>query len=205
MPTILFQIWEDHKQKKEIKASISKFGSIDVAIHNACLCTFNAMTETDYRIYNDVFDVNYFGALRLTKSVLPYMKKAGKGKIMFTSSGVGIMGFINISPYASSKGALETLVKCMNIEYQNTGITFHLIHPPLTKTTSAEPLPIPAEFKADPKKVGVGIARNINKNKTIICHSFAQRLQTKMAYLFPISLGKFMSKMTKNYSKNNHI
>ena len=39
-------------------------------IHNACKCTFEAMEETSEDVYRDVFDVNYFGALRLTKSVV---------------------------------------------------------------------------------------------------------------------------------------
>ncbi|HBR25330.1 MAG TPA: short-chain dehydrogenase, partial [Firmicutes bacterium] len=79
------------------------------------------------------------------------------------SSGVGVMGFINISPYASSKGAIESLAKCLNIEYQNDGISFHIFHPPLTRTKSAEPLPIPKEFMVPPEKVGVGLAKHINK------------------------------------------
>ena len=186
---------------KAVNKSISAYGVIDIAIHNACLCTFNSVAETDYVVYRDVFDVNYFGALRLAKSVLPYMEKAGKGKIMFTSSGVGIMGFINISPYASSKGALESLAKCMSIEYSNTGITFHLIHPPLTKTTSAKPLPVPEEFKADPQKVGIGIARNIHKKNFVICHSISQRLQTRMAYILTKKLGGFMSKITNQFDR----
>ena len=65
------------------------------------------------------------------------MRKAGKGRIIFTSSGVGVTGFVNISPYASSKGAIETLAKCLEIENQPYGISFHLFHPPLTNTASA--------------------------------------------------------------------
>jgi NAD(P)-dependent dehydrogenase (short-subunit alcohol dehydrogenase family) len=126
------------------------------------------------------------------------MKEQSKGRIFFTSSGVGIMGFVNISAYASSKGALESLAKCLNIEYHNTGITFHIIHPPLTRTTSAKPLPIPEEFKADPEKVGTGIAKNIHKKRFIICHSFSQRIQTRLAYILTMKLGKFMSKMIKH-------
>jgi gluconate 5-dehydrogenase len=56
---------------KAVKMSVEAFGTVDIAIHNACRCTFNAMKETDYEVYTDVFDVNYYGALRLTKSVLP--------------------------------------------------------------------------------------------------------------------------------------
>lgn len=152
-------------------------------------------------VYQNVFDVNYFGALNLTKAVASYMKEGNKGKVIFTSSGVGVTGFVNISAYASSKVAIETLAKCLNIEYQSKGISFHIFHPPLTNTKSAQPLPIPKEFMADPKKVGVGLARNIGKRRFIICHSLGQKFQTLGCYLMPLTLGKFMSKMTMNYKQ----
>lgn len=179
-----------------VRESVSRFGGVDCAVHNACLCTFDSMETTDLDTYRDVFDVNYFGALRLAKMVIPYMKKQGQGKIIFTSSGVGVMGFVNISPYASSKGALETLVKCLNIEYQDKGITFHIFHPPLTRTASAAPLPVPAEFMANPKEVGRGLARHIHQRSMIISHSFFQSIQTGLCYLFPVFMGRMLSKMT---------
>ncbi|WP_238885279.1 SDR family oxidoreductase [Clostridium sp. YIM B02551] len=184
------------KLKNCISEVAQKFKTIDYAIHNACKCIFKSLEELTYEEYNEVFQVNYYGAINLTKEVLPYMKKQSDGKVFFTSSGVGVTGFTNISSYASSKGAIESLAKCMNIEYESSGISFHLLHPPLTRTKSSEPLPVPKEFKADVCKVGNGLAKNIDKNKFIICHSFSQALQTKMAYLFPIYIGRMMSKMT---------
>lgn len=171
-----------------------EFGTIDIAIHNACVCTFSCADETSEDIYKNVFDVNYFGALRLTRAVVPYMRKGHGGKIIYTSSGVGVMGFFNISPYASSKGALEALAKCLNIEYQDDGIDFHIFHPPLTKTKSAEPLPVPKELLASPKAVGTGLAKKINSRRFIICHSLGQKFQTMCCYFFPVKLGKLMSK-----------
>ena len=47
------------------------------------------------------------------------------------------------------------------------GISFHLFHPPLTNTKSAEKLPIPKEFKADAKKVGYGLANRIWSDKML--------------------------------------
>jgi len=185
-----------------VKMSVDKFGGIDIAVHNACRCTFEPMEETDYSVYQDVFNVNYFGALRLTKAVTPYMVKAGKGKIIFTSSGVGVMGFANISPYASSKGAIESLAKCMDIEYQDKGITFHIFHPPLTWTKSASPLPVPKEFMADPVKVGTGLAKNIDKKNFIICHSFGQKVLTIGCYLFTIKVGKLMCSRMQNIKRD---
>lgn len=182
-----------------IERVISEFDGIDIAVHNACKCTFGALKDTGLDTYRDVLDVNYFGALRLVKCVLPHMVARGAGRVIFTSSAVGVAGFARISPYASSKGALESLAKCLKIEYAKDSISFHIFHPPLTRTKSAEPLPVPKEFMASPEKVGRGLARRINSKSFIICHSFAQKLQTLGCYLFPIKMGSLLSKMTESY------
>ena len=122
------------------KKSIKEFGNVDIAIHNACLCTFANEQDTGYEVYKKVMDVNYFGALRLSKLILPFMREKKEGRIIFTSSGVGVTDFGNISPYASSKGAIESLAKCLEIENQDYGITFHIMHPPLTNTASSSEL-----------------------------------------------------------------
>lgn len=177
---------------------VKRFGSVEIAIHNACICTFEPMQSTAIDTYKRVYDVNFLGAVRLTKAVIPYMEAQGKGKVIFTSSGVGVTGFIHISPYAASKGALESFAKCMNCEYAGKEITFHLFHPPLTNTKSASPLPIPAQMKADPKTVGYGLAKNASRNSFVICHSFSQKMQMRLCYLLPNPIGKLMSKMTSS-------
>ena len=194
----------DVRDTKSVENSVAEiaeaFQTIDIAVHNACLCTFKPASETSEDVYRDVFDVNYFGALRLAKAVTPYMQQQRRGRVIFTSSGVGVMGFVNISPYASSKGAIESLAKCLGIEYLHDGITFHLFHPPLTRTASAEPLPVPKEFKANPKTVGRGLAKHIGSKRFIICHSFMQKVQTMGCYLLPVKMGRLMSKMTAGYA-----
>jgi NAD(P)-dependent dehydrogenase (short-subunit alcohol dehydrogenase family) len=185
--------------KSAVTAVMGEFQTLDIAIHNACLCTFDQEADTDLSIYRKVFDVNYYGALRFVKCVIPYLQAQKKGKVMFTSSGVGVTGFIGISPYASTKGALEALAKCLNVEYAADGVSFHILHPPLTRTKSSEPLPVPKEFMADPKKVGYGLAKHINAKRFIICHSFGQKVQTLFCYLCPIKMGKLLSKMTMRF------
>lgn len=183
-----------------VEQSARKFGSVDCAIHNACRCAFGPMEETGEETFREVFDVNYFGALHLARAVLPYMREQKSGKVIFTSSGVGVTGFADISPYASSKGAIEALAKCMNIEYQDSGITFHLFHPPLTRTKSAEPLPVPREFMAAPEKVGAGLAKRVEKKSFVLCHSVGQKLQMIACYLFPVALGKKLGRMMSRLS-----
>lgn len=188
---------DEESLSEGIKEAIKEFGNIDIAIHNACLCTFVSEQDTDYEVYRKVMDVNYFGALRLSKLILPFMRETKKGRIIFTGSGVGVTGFGNISPYASSKGAIESLAKCLEIENQDYGITFHIMHPPLTNTASSSGLPVPKEFMADAEKVGRGLADNILSKKFVICHSFSQSLQMKLCYRHPLYMGKIMWKMTQ--------
>ena len=191
--------------KRAVDETVAVFDTIDIAVHNACKCTFESEKETDFDTYNDVFDVNYFGALRLVKSVIPYMSAQQKGRVIFTSSGVGVTGFMNISPYSSTKGALEALAKCLRIEYAKDNITFHIMHPPLTRTESASPLPVPDEFKTLPDKVGYGLAKHINSKRFIICHSLNQKMQTFGCYLFPTKMGDLLSKLTANLTETNDL
>jgi NAD(P)-dependent dehydrogenase (short-subunit alcohol dehydrogenase family) len=190
----------DVRDKESVKAAVNQtstqFGSIDYAVHNACLCLFKSFEKHSTEDFNRVLDVNFYGAINLTEAVLPIMKTQGHGKICFTSSGVGITGFIDISSYSCSKGAIESLAKCMNIEYADSGITFHIMHPPLTNTKSSSPLPIPREFKASPEKVGKGLIKCINSKKFIITPSLTDAVLVKLSYLFAIPMGRLLTKMT---------
>ena len=123
------------------------------------------------------------------------------GRVIFSSSGVGVAGFSNISPYASSKGAIESLAKCLEIENEKYGISFHLLHPPVTKTNSSSGLAVPTEIMADAKKVGEGLADNLFSKKFIICHSLGQQLQMYICYRHPLFMGKMMAKMTDRANK----
>ncbi len=189
----------DTEIKEAVDSTFRQFGNVDIAVHNACKCTFDTEADTDMDTYRDVFEVNYYGALRLAKSVLPYMVEQNKGRMIFTSSGVGVTGFMGISPYASTKGALEALAKCLRIEYKKNNISFHIFHPPLTQTKSSAPLPVPKEFKALPETVGRGLAKNIHSKHFIICHNLSQKLQMMGCYMFPLKMGSLLSDLTAGY------
>lgn len=180
-----------------VREAYGRFGSVDVAIHNACLCTFESEPDTDIETYRKVMDVNFYGALRLAKAVLPFMREAKRGRLIFTSSGVGVTGFKNISPYASSKGAIEALAKCLAIENERYGITVHLFHPPLTDTGSASGLPIPKEFKASAQKVGEGFAKHIHSKRFVICPNVSQAFSMFLCYRHPLRFGRLLTKATE--------
>lgn len=173
---------------------------IDIAVHNACICIFKNLEHLTIEEYKTVYDVNFIGAVNITKAVLPLMKKNKNGRICYTSSGVGVTGYIDISAYAASKGAIETFAKCMRLENFDSGVSFHILHPPLTNTESSAPLPVPKEFKADAQKVGKGFIKNIYQRKFIISPSLFDSLSVKMSYRLPFFTGKLLVKMTGKVS-----
>ena len=190
-------IRDEMSVKQRVAESIKHFKSVDIAIHNACCCVLLPFEEVEDSLYQKVLEINVLGAAHLAKAVLPFMKKQGKGRVIFTSSGVGVTGFLHISPYASSKGALEALAKCLDLEYRRDGITFHLFHPPLTRTKSSAGLPVPQELMASPQKVGSGLAKHIASKHFMICHNWTQSLQMRLCYLWPMAMGRLMCKMTQ--------
>ena len=200
-PDTLMILYADATDEASIVEGVRKahesFGSIDIAIHNACLCTFESEPDSGIEIYHKVMDVNYYGALRLAKAVLPIMREAKVGRLIFTSSGVGVTGFENISPYASSKGAIEALAKCLEIENSKYGISVHLFHPPLTDTGSASGLPIPKEFKASAQKVGEGFAKHIHSKRFVICPNASQAFSMFLCYRHPLRFGRLLTKATE--------
>jgi len=190
----------DVSKEREVSSSVVKaiqvYPHIDIVVHNACQCVFKDIMTYTIEEYKAVWEVNFLGAVNLTKAMLPYMKNQKYGRICFTSSGVGVTGFKNISGYAASKGAIEAFARCMLLENLETGVSFHILHPPLTNTESASPLPIPKEFKADAVKVGKGLIRNIQKKRFVIVPTLFDRLSVCMSYRFPLFTGKLLVKMT---------
>ena len=173
----------------------------DVLVSNAALCTFESFEKSPTELYHKVMQTNYFGALHLCRAVLPSMRQRKQGRVLIVSSGVGVTGFKDISPYASSKGALESLAKCLRLEYAPHNISLHIVHPPLTRTAAAKGLPVPEQMKADPEKVGRGIARKLFSRRFIICHSASQKFQTMLCYLMPLKFGDMMTMMTDRVAK----
>jgi NAD(P)-dependent dehydrogenase (short-subunit alcohol dehydrogenase family) len=90
------------------------FGKVDVLVHNAFAPdVFQLFEDVDLAAWRHIMDVNLFGSLQLTKSVIPVMKEVGRGSIVFVNS----MIIRKILPlqggYATSKGALMTAAQVL--------------------------------------------------------------------------------------------
>lgn len=178
---------------KTVEDIIAKWGRIDVLINNAVIAVFKPFEEKELEETFNEFDINYFGYIRMIKSVLPQMKKQGGGIIHNLGSAVGIMGMKGIYGYSSTKGAIEALTRTLAMELEPYNIQVSLIHPPLMDTKSASPLGIPSQAVDDPEKIGNKIARKVFCKKPVITPDLKTAISLKMTYILANKLGKFLS------------
>ncbi len=110
-------------------ASITKtFRTVDILINNAGRLVFKPFAETTVEDFQEVYDVNVLGVIKLLKTVLPLMSQ--NGHVVNISSMGGVQGsvkFAGLSAYSSSKGALITLTELLAEEYKETGPSFNVL------------------------------------------------------------------------------
>jgi len=104
-------------------------GRIDVLVNNAGFAGAGFAEEVSVEEYRQQFETNFFGVIGVTQAILPLMRQQGRGKIINMSSISGRVGFPGLSPYVSSKYALEGWSESLRLELKPFGIDVILIEP----------------------------------------------------------------------------
>ncbi|GEO79659.1 short-chain type dehydrogenase [Companilactobacillus mindensis DSM 14500] len=117
-----------------VDRTISEQGHVDVLINNAGYGEFGPIEEVPVEKAKQQFDVNLFGADRITKYVLPFMRHQGFGRIVNISS----VGADIYSPlggwYYATKASLSMWSDVLDSEVRRFGIRSVVIQPGLTKS-----------------------------------------------------------------------
>lgn len=122
-------VTSDKSVSAAIKSIIKKEGRIDVLINNAGVGSAGAIEVTPIADIQKSFDVNFFGAIRVTQEVLPYMRKQKCGKIINMSTLGSMIGLPFRAFYSSSKGAMDLVTETLRMELERFGIQACTIHP----------------------------------------------------------------------------
>ncbi|MRD18378.1 SDR family oxidoreductase [Bacillus thuringiensis] len=108
---------------------LKEIQKVDLLVNNAGYANGGFVEEIPVEEYRKQFETNLFGAISITQLVLPYMRKQRSGKIINISSISGQVGFPGLSPYVSSKYALEGWSESLRLEVKPFGIDVALIEP----------------------------------------------------------------------------
>lgn len=112
-----------------VGSALDAFGRIDVLVNNAGYGLRGALEELDEADLRAQFDTNVFGALAVTRAVLPIMREQGDGLILQMSSVGGVTPALGGSAYAGTKFALEGVSEALAAEVAPFGIKVVLIEP----------------------------------------------------------------------------
>ncbi|ANC42952.1 oxidoreductase [Pandoraea pnomenusa] len=110
----------------DIEANV---GPIDVLVNNAGYGHEGVMEESPLTEMRRQFDVNVFGAVAVTKAVLPYMRSRRRGHILNITSMGGFITMPGIAYYCGSKFALEGISEVLGKEVKPFGIHVTAVAP----------------------------------------------------------------------------
>jgi 3-oxoacyl-[acyl-carrier protein] reductase len=128
--------WDDVQQL--VRRTTQVYGDIDVFVNNAGTLQSKVNPDRTHHVTQDVpittwdtiIHTNLRGVFLCTKAVLPTMLSRDSGRVIHISSGHGIAGRAERSPYVASKFALEGLHESLALELQETDVETVTLRPP---------------------------------------------------------------------------
>lgn len=136
-----------------IKAALDHYGKIDILIHNAGNVRRALLKEMTQEDFDSVLNVHLRGAFHVVRPAFALMCKAGYGRVVLTSSDVGLYGNKTSSNYAVAKAGMIGLSNQVALEGADEGVKSNVIIPAAVTRmaagldTSAYP-PMPPELVA---------------------------------------------------------
>lgn len=114
---------------------IRRFQKIDVLVHVVGgFAGGKSIAETDDATWDAMLSLNLKSAINVLRAVIPYMRRAGRGRIIAIGSRQAVEPAANLSAYNASKAALASLVRTAAIENKDAGIAANTILPSTMNT-----------------------------------------------------------------------
>jgi short-subunit dehydrogenase len=127
-------VCSDESVRACIDMLLARIAHLDVLVNNAGYALRGALEEVTLQEAKAQFETNLFGVARMTKGVLPIMRKQGRGQIINISSAVGLAPLPFVGFYSASKFALEGYTEALRHEVKPFNIQVSLVEPASVKT-----------------------------------------------------------------------
>jgi serine 3-dehydrogenase (NADP+) len=125
------------------KATLAKFGKIDILVYVTGTNTPNRyLDKLTPALWDELITVNLNGAFYATHAVLPSMREAGGGHLIYIASISGIVPDVSGSAYQASKRGMIGLSHAVRVEEKEKGIRTCVICPGLVETEILEKRPV---------------------------------------------------------------
>jgi len=128
-------VTSDESVEAAVKELIRREGRIDLLVNNAGFGVAPAgAEESSIDQAKAIFETNFFGLIRMTRAVVPHMRRQGNGRIINIGSVLGFLPMPYGALYAATKHAVEGYSESLDHELRTRGIRVSVIEPAYTKT-----------------------------------------------------------------------
>jgi NAD(P)-dependent dehydrogenase (short-subunit alcohol dehydrogenase family) len=122
-------VTNDASVNQAVEQALVSAGRLDVVINNAGIAAVGVTEGFTVEQFQQVFEVNLFGVLRVNRAVLPAMRRQRSGLLIHVSSVGGRVVVPGLAPYHASKFALEAVADVLRYELSEFGIDSVLVEP----------------------------------------------------------------------------
>src|SRR5256714_1958218 len=157
-------VTSDESVAAAVNALLRSEGRLDLLVNNAGFSIAPAgAEESSIEQARSVFETNFFGIVRMTRAVLPHMRRQGSGRIINIGSVLGFLPMPYGALYAATKHAVEGYSESLDHELRTRGIRVSVIEPAYTKT------PFDANFMEPDAKLDAyregreGVTKRVNE------------------------------------------
>lgn len=117
-----------------VNETAAHFGRLDVLVHNAGGPAFGKTEEVTPELWEHTLALHVSANFYLTKAALPHLRKNGEGAILMISSSAGVRGVPGAIAYATAKGALPQMARCLARDLADDNIRVNVVAPGVIRT-----------------------------------------------------------------------
>ena len=127
--------------EEAVQKVIEQHGQIHILVNNAGITRDRTLLKMSHLEWQQVIDVNLTGVFNCTKAVVPHMVERGYGRIICTSSVVGVHGNFGQTNYAATKAGVVAMCRTWAKELGSKGITANAVAPGFIRTDMTDAMP----------------------------------------------------------------
>ena len=127
--------------EEAVRKVIEQHGQIHILVNNAGITRDRTLLKMSHLEWQQVIDVNLTGVFNCTKAVVPHMVERGYGRIICTSSVVGVHGNFGQTNYAATKAGVVAMCRTWAKELGSKGITANAVAPGFIRTDMTDAMP----------------------------------------------------------------